>query len=68
MKAGLEVTWMPYGPNARRHLQLHGRALGPAGGLAGTNRPHGAIVLNLRSISKFEPLVRPGGIRSSTPA
>ena len=33
MKAGLEVTWMPaYGPgDARRHLQLHGRAVGPAG-------------------------------------
>jgi len=27
-----------------------------------TNRPHGAIVLNLQSIDKFEPLVRPGGI------
>jgi 2-oxoglutarate ferredoxin oxidoreductase subunit gamma len=27
-----------------------------------SNRPHGAIVLNLQSIDKFEPLVRPGGI------
>jgi 2-oxoglutarate ferredoxin oxidoreductase subunit gamma len=64
MKAGLEVTWMPaYGPEMRGGtcnctVVLSDREVGSPV----TNRPHGAIVLNLQSIDKFEPLVRPGGI------
>jgi 2-oxoglutarate ferredoxin oxidoreductase subunit gamma len=64
MKAGLEVTWMPaYGPEMRGGtcnctVVLSDRQVGSPV----TNRPHGAIVLNLQSIDKFEPLVRPGGI------
>jgi 2-oxoglutarate ferredoxin oxidoreductase subunit gamma len=64
MKAGLEVTWMPaYGPEMRGGtcnctVVLSDRQVGSPV----SNRPHGAIVLNLQSIDKFEPLVRPGGI------
>jgi 2-oxoglutarate ferredoxin oxidoreductase subunit gamma len=64
MKAGLEVTWMPaYDPEMRGGtcnctVVLSNRQVGSPV----TNRPHGAIVLNLQSIDKFEPLVRPGGI------
>ena len=61
MKAGLEVTWMPaYGPEMRGGtcnctVVLSDRKVGSPV----SNRPHGAIVLNLQSIDKFEPLVRP---------
>jgi 2-oxoglutarate ferredoxin oxidoreductase subunit gamma len=64
MKAGLEVTWMPaYGPEMRGGtcnctVVLSDRQVGSPV----TNRPHGVIALNLQSIDKFEPLVRPGGI------
>jgi 2-oxoglutarate ferredoxin oxidoreductase subunit gamma len=64
MKAGLEVTWMPaYGPEMRGGtcnctVVLSDRQVGSPV----TNRPHGVIVLNLQSIDKFEPMVRPGGI------
>ncbi len=64
MKSGLEVTWMPaYGPEMRGGtcnctVVLSDR---PVGSPISRN-PHAAIVLNLQSIDKFEPAVRPGGI------
>jgi len=64
MKAGLEVTWMPaYGPEMRGGtcnctVVLSDRQIGSPI----SSRPHAIIVLNLQSIDKFEPLVRPGGI------
>ena len=64
MDEGKEVCWMPaYGPEMRGGtcnctVVLSDRQVGSPV----TNRPHGAIVLNLQSIDKFEPLVRPGGI------
>jgi 2-oxoglutarate ferredoxin oxidoreductase subunit gamma len=64
MKAGLEVTWMPaYGPEMRGGtcnctVVLSDRQVGSPI----SSNPHSAIVLNLQSIDKFEPLVRPGGI------
>ncbi len=64
MKAGLEVTWMPaYGPEMRGGtcnctVVLSDRQVGSPI----SSRPHAAIVLNLQSIDKFEPLVRPGGV------
>ena len=64
MKAGLEVTWMPaYGPEMRGGtcnctVVLSDRQVGSPV----SQQPHAAIVLNMQSIDKFEPLVRPGGI------
>ncbi len=64
MKAGLEVTWMPaYGPEMRGGtcnctVVLSNRQVGSPI----SRNPHGVIVLNLQSIDKFEPAVRPGGI------
>ncbi len=64
MKAGLEVTWMPaYGPEMRGGtcnctVVLSDRQIGSPI----SSKPHGLIVLNLQSIDKFEPQVRPGGI------
>jgi 2-oxoglutarate ferredoxin oxidoreductase subunit gamma len=64
MHEGKNVSWMPsYGPEMRGGtcnctVVLSDRQVGSPV----TNRPHGAIVLNLQSIDKFEPLVRPGGI------
>ena len=64
MKAGLEVTWMPaYGPEMRGGtcnctVVLSDRQVGSPI----SRSPHGAIVLNLQSIDKFEPAVRQGGI------
>lgn len=64
MKSGLQVTWMPaYGPEMRGGtcnctVVLSNQEVGcPIAA-----KPHAAIVLNLQSIDKFEPLVRPGGI------
>jgi 2-oxoglutarate ferredoxin oxidoreductase subunit gamma len=64
MKAGLEVTWMPaYGPEMRGGtcnctVVLSDRKVGSPI----TRSPHAAIVLNVQSIDKFEPAIRPGGI------
>ena len=64
MKAGLEVTWMPaYGPEMRGGtcnctVVLSDHQVGSPI----SSHPYAAIVLNLQSIDKFEPLVRPGGI------
>lgn len=64
MKAGLEVTWMPaYGPEMRGGtcnctVVLSDRQVGSPI----SRNPHGAVVLNLQSIDKFEPTVRPGGV------
>ncbi len=64
MKSGLEVTWMPaYGPEMRGGTCNCTVVLSdkPVGSPISRN-PHAAIVLNLQSIDKFEPAVRPGGI------
>jgi 2-oxoglutarate ferredoxin oxidoreductase subunit gamma len=64
MKAGLEVTWMPaYGPEMRGGTCNCTVVLSdtPVGSPISRN-PHAAVVLNLQSIDKFEPTVRPGGI------
>lgn len=64
MKAGYEVTWMPaYGPEMRGGtcnctVVLSDRQVGSPI----SRNPHGAVVLNLQSIDKFEPTVRPGGV------
>jgi 2-oxoglutarate ferredoxin oxidoreductase subunit gamma len=64
LKGGLEVTWMPaYGPEMRGGtcnctVVLSDRQVGSPI----SRSPHGAVVLNLQSIDKFEPAVRPGGI------
>jgi len=64
MNAGLEVTWMPaYGPEMRGGtcnctVVLSDRQVGSPI----SRSPHAAIVLNLQSIDKFEPAIRPGGI------
>ncbi len=64
MKAGLEVTWMPaYGPEMRGGtcnctVVLSDHQVGSPI----SSHPHAAIVLNLQSIDKFEPAIRPGGI------
>ena len=64
MKGGLEVTWMPaYGPEMRGGtcnctVVLSDRQVGSPV----TQTPHAAVVLNLQSIDKFEPMVRPGGL------
>ncbi len=64
MKAGLEVTWMPaYGPEMRGGtcnctVVMSDQQVGSPI----SSKPHALIVLNLQSIDKFEPLVRPGGI------
>jgi 2-oxoglutarate ferredoxin oxidoreductase subunit gamma len=64
MNSGLEVTWMPaYGPEMRGGTCNCTVVLSdkPVGSPI-SRSPHGAIVLNLQSIDKFEPAVRPGGI------
>jgi 2-oxoglutarate ferredoxin oxidoreductase subunit gamma len=64
MKAGLEVTWMPaYGPEMRGGtcnctVVLSDKQVGSPV----SQQPHAVIVLNMQSIDKFEPVVRPGGI------
>ncbi len=64
MKVGLEVTWMPaYGPEMRGGtcnctVVLSDRPIGSPI----SKSPHGLIALNLPSLDKFEPAVRPGGI------
>ncbi len=64
MKSGMEVTWMPaYGPEMRGGtcnctVVLSDRPVGSPV----SRSPHGAVVLNLQSIDKFEPTVRAGGV------
>ena len=64
MKAGREVTWMPsYGPEMRGGtcnctVVLSDRPIGSPI----SKSPHGLIALNLPSLDKFEPAVRPGGV------
>ena len=63
MEAGLQVTWIPsYGPEmrggiARCTVIISDREIGAPL----VRRPSAAIVLNIPSFEKFEPLVRPGG-------
>lgn len=64
MKAGLEVTWFPaYGPEMRGGtcnctVVLSNEQVGSPI----SRNPHGLIVLNLQSIDRFEPELRPGGV------
>jgi 2-oxoglutarate ferredoxin oxidoreductase subunit gamma len=64
MKAGLEVTWFPaYGPEMRGGtcnctVVLSDREVGSPI----SRHPHGIVVLNLQSIDRFEPELRPGGV------
>jgi 2-oxoglutarate ferredoxin oxidoreductase subunit gamma len=64
MKAGREVTWMPsYGPEMRGGtcnctVVLSDQPIGSPI----SKSPHGLIALNLPSLDKFEPAVRPGGV------
>jgi 2-oxoglutarate ferredoxin oxidoreductase subunit gamma len=64
MHAGCEVTWMPaYGPEMRGGtcnctVVLADRPIGSP--LSRT--PNGLIALNLPSLDKFEPTLRPGGV------
>jgi 2-oxoglutarate ferredoxin oxidoreductase subunit gamma len=64
MQSGQEVTWMPaYGPEMRGGtcnctVVLSDRPIGSPI----SKSPHGLIALNLPSLDKFEPAVRPGGI------
>ncbi|RPJ52609.1 MAG: 2-oxoacid:ferredoxin oxidoreductase subunit gamma [Acidobacteria bacterium] len=64
MRAGRHVTWMPaYGPEMRGGtcnctVVLSDRPIGSPI----SQSPHGAIVLNLPSLDKFEACVRPGGV------
>ncbi len=64
MRAGLQVTWMPaYGPEMRGGtcnctVVLSDRPIGSPI----SRHPHALIALNLPSLDKFEPDVRPGGI------
>ncbi|MFB3852449.1 MAG: 2-oxoacid:acceptor oxidoreductase family protein [Vicinamibacterales bacterium] len=64
MKAGYHVTWFPaYGPEMRGGtcnctVVLSDEQVGSPI----SKNPHGLVVLNLQSIDKFEPEVRPGGV------
>jgi 2-oxoglutarate ferredoxin oxidoreductase subunit gamma len=64
MKAGHEVTWFPaYGPEMRGGTCNCTVVLSNAQvGSPISRNPHGLIVLNLQSIDKFEPELRPGGV------
>jgi 2-oxoglutarate ferredoxin oxidoreductase subunit gamma len=63
LEAGREVTWIPaYGPEMRGGtcnctVMLSSSPIGSPI----SKRPHGLIALNLQSLDKFEPAVRPGG-------
>ena len=64
MDAGKDVTWMPsYGPEMRggtANCQVI--VADEEIGSPLTRTPRAAIILNLPSLDKFEPLVQPGGV------
>ncbi len=64
MDAGLEVTWMPsYGPEMRGGTANCQVIIADDEiGSPVTRHPKAAIVLNLPSLDKFEPMLVPGGV------
>ena len=64
MDAGLQVTWMPsYGPEMRGGTANCQVILADDEiGSPVTRSPKAAIVLNLPSLDKFEPMITPGGV------
>ena len=64
LDAGLETTWYPsYGPEMRGGTANCTVVISdePIGSPV-TERPQAAIVMNLPSLERYEPLVRPGGV------
>ena len=64
MNSGKQVTWMPsYGPEMRGGTANCSVMLSdePIGSLVAVN-PTAAIVMNIQSFDKFEPVVRAGGL------
>ena len=64
LEAGREVTWIPsYGPSMRGGTAPCIVVIGdePIGSPL-VRQPHHAIVMNLPSLEKYEPLVRPEGV------
>jgi 2-oxoglutarate ferredoxin oxidoreductase subunit gamma len=64
LDAGLETTWYPsYGPEMRGGTANCTVVISdePIGSPV-TERPQAAIVMNLPSLDRYEPLVRPGGV------
>ncbi len=64
LDAGLETTWYPsYGPEMRGGTANCTVVISDAPiGSPITERPQAAIVMNLPSLVRYEPLVRPGGV------
>ena len=64
MDAGLEVTWIPsYGPEMRGGTANCQVIIADDEiGSPVTRSPKAAIVLNLPSLDKFEPMIVPGGV------
>jgi len=64
LEAGREVTWIPsYGPEMRGGTAHCTVVIGdePVGSPL-VRQPHHAVVMNLPSLEKYEPLVRAGGV------
>jgi 2-oxoglutarate ferredoxin oxidoreductase subunit gamma len=64
MDAGYDVTWMPsYGPEMRGGTANCTVVIADEEiGSPTIKHPKGAVVMNLPSLDKFEPLVVPGGV------
>jgi len=64
MKSGYFVTWMPsYGPEMRGGTASCTVIVsGDEIGSPVVRNPQGAIVMNLPSMDKFEPILKPGGV------
>lgn len=64
MEAGMEVTWMPsYGPEMRGGTANCTVIIADQPiGAATVKNPRAALVFNLPSLDKYEPLVVPGGV------
>lgn len=64
MDAGKEVTWIPsYGPEMRGGTANCTVVIADEEiGSPFVNNPSAAIVMNLPSLDKYEPLVKPGGV------
>ena len=64
MDAGYDVTWMPsYGPEMRGGTANCTVVISDEEiGSPTIKHPKGAVVMNLPSLDKFEPLVAPGGV------
>jgi 2-oxoglutarate ferredoxin oxidoreductase subunit gamma len=64
MDAGLEVSWLPsYGPEMRGGTANVTVCIGPTPiGSPLIDSPRALLVMNLPSLEKFAPAVRPGGV------